>query len=533
MEETRFAKASTFSREYVFTILHETDLVYSPQRFLVEFSSAEQLDPDRDMLDSSSMSKSRLIAPLRHFIRPGEKRKRRISRHTQTAALLRLPTETLVAIVRLVPPTGALRACEVLSHICVRLRDIMLDLPDLWSVVDFPLHWSARRLQNYTSIILQRAKDRPIQIVARESKSKWKENLPSIMRAFRDAFNSLIIGEIESLELHLYSMQAGDLPAQMLDALPRTPRSLCIRHAISPVHQTSPDRQLMAYSDTTFICPITSLHLPEVENITLFNIRGKVLVNPSEQALQWQSLRVEVDESGARESPSSSSVPVGMLVQYCKRLESLYIGRHTHGYINVLHEMPLLKELYIHDIWMLTPTLARNQGTLFPRLVKFGTCVSRGTQLEKFLRSHPTILDLTLDAEFRADVVAEASPQVKVLRITMSNWIDIAEPLLGGVCGVTDSQTPFQFSAVEELHLHNRCGYITPESFDRLVKRRIVDARRNSSLVAMHTISIHGLSLGGDGSLSLEWRKSRYAQSARICWEDDACTFSWPSLDAQ
>ena len=233
--------------------------------------------------------------------------------------------------------------------------------------------------------------------------------MTSIMRVFRDAFNSPTIGEIDSLELQLYSFQSGDLPAQMLDALPRAPRSLCIRHAIPPVHQTSRDRRLMEYSNTTLICPIRSLRIREVENIALFNIRGTVLVNPSKQVLLWRSLRVEVDTDSARESPSSFSMPVGMLIQYCERLESLYIGRHTHDYIHVLHEMPLLKELYVHDMWILAPISAQNQGTLFPHLVKFGTCVFKDEELDEFLRSHPTILDLTLDGDFRADIVAKAS----------------------------------------------------------------------------------------------------------------------------
>ncbi len=149
----------------------------------------------------------------------------------------------------------------------------------------------------------------------------------------------------------MYSRQAKDLPTQMLAALPRTPRSLCIRHAILSVHQIPLDRELVVSSVTTLICPITSLHLREVENIKLFNIRGNVPVTLSKQVLPWLSSRVEVDADGAQESPSSFSLPVGMLIQYGERLESLYIGRHTH----VLHEISLLKEIYMDSRANLDP----------------------------------------------------------------------------------------------------------------------------------------------------------------------------------
>ncbi|CCA73833.1 hypothetical protein PIIN_07787 [Serendipita indica DSM 11827] len=494
------------------------------------------------MLHSSHSLKSTLFSSV---IRGpwSQDRMNKTERPLQSSAMLRLPTETLIVILRLVISGSrhdidkTLRSCELLSHVCARLRDIMLDLRDLWSVVHFPLHWSSRTLLLSVSTLLQRVKDTPIQIVVRESNSHWKENIASITRAFKELFSSSHL-VIESLELRLYSIHAADLPTQLLDVLRCAPRFLTIRHAPRPKDQVAPDCQLISTRHTTFICPITSVHVPDLERIRLVNLRGTILVNPPWRKLLWRSLIIEADADALPRS--GVSIPVGTLIQNCKQLETLHVGAHSFNSINLSLGLPPLKELYVHDLHYFVGLAPQSRHSAFPNLVKFGVCIFTDVELGIFLESHPTIVDLTLDSEFDADVIAKSCPQVTTIRIPMSNWLDIAEPVprLFGEEWVlmTDSRgtrAQFRFSAVEQLCLHDSSGYMTPESFDRLVKRRVIDAHRDSSLIRIQTVSIRGLQeLGSDGVLSPEWQKSRYAQSAHVQWDEDECFFTWPQIEA-
>ncbi|CCA71904.1 hypothetical protein PIIN_05839 [Serendipita indica DSM 11827] len=474
------------------------------------------------------------------------------ARNADKSPILHLPTETLIDIFQYVvevdtaaEPTTSLRPSEIISRICRRSRQIILGLPEAWTIVDFPLYWPPERLVDYSSTMVSRAQDKPLRLVVRDGNcGGWSV---AIIEAFRAVFRD---SRVRSLTFYLNNPKTQNVPHKLINVLSAPPRYLTF-------HQAPDQRVPSKYAKLQREFPFTESikHCFMNEQSKLSKVESIHMIDLS---IHWDTRRplpplpfrtIVFRHSGTARRLPRPVAQAEVVFKSCPNLERLVLD----GYITsntILSPLttppPPLRELYLHsfDDFDHFQALYPNNARL-PHLVKFGTALFHVEQLCQFLRDHPTITDLTFSHLYGRLAPGEMTELSRacsqVVRLSLPAWWaeELASPASANDPSnqQTDGRSRYMFPSVRYLRIEDAMNTMTRETFERLVEVRVVRKEPREShprRISAITVENARFSVTEASKLSSRkklypWTQSRFFWLADVRWEDGRCHLLWPT----
>lgn len=470
-------------------------------------------------------------------MRGEHKIRRKRVQNAQGACIFTLPTEILLLIFHDLCAEGTPRAVlrrryprELLAHVCLFFRQIILQTPDFWTTVDFPLYWTPDQLCSYVPCMLERARNTPLRIVVRDGMA------PTINPELVDVFTRLFscVKRIESIHFFAYHDYMNHFRQGFIAALPCPPNSFVV-HRIAEAERCS---ILFARTSQTPLRPMdranqfyisTHANLAAVESVKVVDSIVRLEEDSLRDAvMSWRSFELTAHPLCAY---ARAGAEADLVLQRCPQLETLVVDGIL--LFDALHRQPLkpsllppLRELLLpgcagfYDLERLLP------GVVFPHLVKFGVGDESGQGLPAFLLRHPNITDLTLGIISDYEGIAAACPQVTKLSLkVLALHLVFAQPPEDNAEG--SRRTP-PFPNLERLHIETDDYGLFARDFERIIKSRIVNRKADD----VHKTKLTTLSVR---IADRRWLFNHHMRFAVVWWEDDVCFMDWaedvPLLD--
>ncbi|CAG7852552.1 SubName: Full=Uncharacterized protein {ECO:0000313/EMBL:CCA71909.1} [Serendipita indica DSM 11827] len=335
--------------------------------------------------------------------------------NAKQATIFGLPIETLITIFRFAIEyrrdsrnASKRRPSEILSHVCHHFRQVMLDLPEAWAVIDFPLFW---RMTDLLPIIAERralAKNHPLYILVRDGDCEiWSGNvIDAFSRAFDDA-------NIHQLAFHLNHFGMRMIPHQLTLTLSRPPRSLLLcrpqYQRVSPRFEPSQRKGgHFAIDHCIFYGNYIMEAIPSIELVDM-TLRFQGVSDKAK--FGWTSFTYRREHLKGGFSPAVSR---DLLFLCCPRLRRINIDgslvmERAFGNNTPFKPASSLKEIYLYQIndmesyWC----LASQRPPQMPQLRKLGMNLFQLGRLVQFLSTNPTVEELSFGPEHHSVSTAE------------------------------------------------------------------------------------------------------------------------------
>ncbi|CCA73834.1 hypothetical protein PIIN_07788 [Serendipita indica DSM 11827] len=518
---------------------------------------------------------------------------KRRSKNAMDASIFVLPNEDLIHIFRYVVasdsrrrlPTSHRRANEILAHVCTRFRAIILSTSDLWSTIDVPLYWAPDILQDYLATSFKRAKNTPLRVVVYEGS---RAVLPKVdianlfCRELQRGTEATTNVSIKSVAFYLVHQEMSHIPTHFINILPSSPHALLI-HRVT-IDQSIGKFKLELPSTLRYVplggCPrVATIESIELVDVTLRDVPEGLM---AWRSVQFRSHPISSSRPGSPTAPTPSApirIPADLVFERCPNLKTLIVDGSFSGSPNgatvPTPPLPPLREFYIRDLAQLR---SFGYDGHFPMLHKFGTATSDERLVCRFLRRHPTIVDLTLEGIYISESIALSCPQIR--RLSIPARLDILvrsarrnsasedsegqdEPydcyLRDGTTNHVNSMqaigyNPLLFTRKERAtynplfipdnrgllltsleHLQIDCAEfpLSMEQFSELIETRVLRAAEHGYPRSLSQISVCTSSLSRMSKSLVRreqeraWTKSPYLESAQLRWKENTCHVRW------
>lgn len=439
-----------------------------------------------------------------------------------SAPIYRLPTEILIEIFRVACVDDGTRVMHghsvpnvSISLTCSRFRQIMLNLCDVWTTIDYRLYWPLRVLTSYVMTMLKRASGLVLNIVVRD---RWRQMSAESGSVFELFFINKAV-KVDTISFYLSQHSVNYIPSLFIDFLPTPPRRLEIYHGVEP-DTRPPDLRLSESNSgkSPFRCTMTGKNFELVEELHLVDTTLGLNSFPR----KFSSLKSVTQRRRPNQAQTPASLPVGVLVRTCPHLTSLVMEGSVYSdwvdwsrmpnksFIYPLHTLEITDHLGFTELCRLFPTLR------FPHLTKLVVATNDSRILCKFLVDHITITDLELKLAVNGEAIGAACPRVTRLSIPA-----------GAVQLVLHRGPLAGFKALEDLYVDCASYSLSEEEFESLVQTRIL-CEGEKSTPPLSSLSLRLSRNGQDQRSEPDWMRNSHAKSAVKKWKGDVCYLSWP-----
>lgn len=430
-----------------------------------------------------------------------------------------LPTEILIDIFRLACQEDGTRVVNghplpnvSISLTCSHFRRIILELCDVWTTIDFRLHWPLRVLTSYVTTILKRTGGMALNIVVRDG---WRSiSSPNVPPLFQRLFTK--VTKVDTISFYISQYTLDYIPEMLLNNLPVPPRRLEIHHAAEfdtrPLHQA---RREPKDEKKPIMCPIRSCkYIDLVEELDLVDTSVYLDWLPT----TFLSLKSFTQRRRLDQTRSSASIHGDYVFRRCPNLQTVtFEGRVHQEWVNwtrlpnnkftlPLHTLTITDHQCFIDFCMYFPDLR------VPRLQKFTVETHDAQVLSEFLTRHPTITDLTLPWVMDGETIGVVCPRVARLSIPS-----------GAVQLVLYQGDGAGFKALKDLHIDCTAYSLSVDEFEDLVEMRVL-CEQNELTPQLSSLSLRLPQ--SEQKSKQDWTRSAYAKDAVKRWEGDVCYLS-------